>query len=363
MMCIRAFCLLSVFLYCIQVQASPGFRQITLSDSKFETLYVTVWYPASTEGRTVDIGSNPAFVGVTVNPDAPPLPGVHPLLVISHGYNGNWRNLSWIAAAMAAEGYIVAAPDHPGTTTFDQNPTEAKKLWRRPHDISRVIDFVIDSPALFGATDKGRIAALGHSLGGWTVMSLAGARFKPSLFIDDCHNHPKRGDCRLTEKLGINETLSLEKISANNRDARIRAVVSLDLGLAPGFTPQSLNAINIPVLILAAQADRLADLPAGQESGYLAAKMNPNRRQYEIIEGATHFSFMQLCKPGAENILNEESPGDDIVCQDGLHAKRSNIHQNLVSKISAFLNFALDYTASSVGTKSVTGLKLAEIHD
>lgn len=363
MMCIRAFCLLSVFLYCIQVQASPGFRQITLSDPKFETLHVTVWYPASTEGRTVDIGSNPAFVGVTVNPDAPPLPGVHPLLVISHGYNGNWRNLSWIAAAMAAEGYIVAAPDHPGTTTFDQNPTEAKKLWRRPHDISRVIDFVIDSPALFGATDKGRIAALGHSLGGWTVMSLAGARFKPSLFIDDCHNHPKRGDCRLTEKLGINETLSQEKISANNRDARIRAVVSLDLGLAPGFTPQSLNAINIPVLILAAQADRLADLPAGQESGYLAAKMNPNRRQYESIEGATHFSFMQLCKPGAENILNEESPGDDIVCQDGPHAKRSNIHQNLVSKISAFLNSALDYTASSVGTKSVTGLKLAEIHD
>ncbi|WP_145495891.1 alpha/beta hydrolase family protein [Yersinia bercovieri] len=351
MMCIRAFCLLSIFLYCIQVQASTGFRQITLSDPKSETLNLTVWYPASSEGRTVNIGSNPAFVGVTVNPDAPPLPGVHPLLVISHGYNGNWRNLSWIAAAMAAEGYIVAAPDHPGTTTFDQNPIDAKKLWRRPHDISRVIDFVIDSPALFGATDKGRIAALGHSLGGWTVMSLAGARFKPSLFIHDCQNHPKRGDCRLTEKLGINETLSLEKISANNRDARIRAVVSLDLGLAPGFTPKSLNAINIPVLILAAQADRLAELPAGQESGYLASEMNPNRRQYEIVEGATHFSFMQLCKPGAENILNEESPGDDVVCQDGLNAKRSNIHQNLVGKISAFLNSTLDYAASSVGTR------------
>ncbi|SFT80718.1 Predicted dienelactone hydrolase [Kosakonia arachidis] len=351
MMCIRVFCLLSVFLYCIQVQASPGFRQVTLSDPKSETLKVTVWYPATSEGRRVDIGSNPAFIGVTVSPDAPPLPGVHPLLVISHGYNGNWRNLSWIAAAMAAEGYIVAAPDHPGTTTFDQNPIDAKKLWRRPHDISRVIDFVIDSPTLFGATDKGRIAALGHSLGGWTVMSLAGARFKPSLFIRDCQNHPKRGDCRLTDKLGINETLSLEKISANNRDARIRAVVSLDPGLAPGFTPQSLNAINIPVLILAAQADKLAELPAEQESGYLAAEMNPNRRQYEIVEGATHFSFMQLCKPGAENILNEESPGDDIVCQDGPHAKRSNIHQNLIRKISAFLNSALDYAASSVGTR------------
>ena len=83
MMCIRVFCLLSVFFYFygIQVQASPGFRQIKLSDPKSETLNVTVWYPASSEGRAVNTGSNPAFVGVMVNPDAPPLPGAHPLLV------------------------------------------------------------------------------------------------------------------------------------------------------------------------------------------------------------------------------------------------------------------------------------------
>lgn len=350
MIYIRVFCLVSVLLYCIQVQASPGFRQIELSDQNPEVLNVAVWYPASSEGRTEDIGDNPAFVGTTVLPNAPPLIGNHPLLVISHGYNGNWRNLSWIAAAMAAEGYIVAAPDHPGTTTFDQNPLEAKKLWRRPHDISRVIDFVIGSPTLFGATDKGRIAALGHSLGGWTVLSLAGARFSPSLFIQDCKNHPQRGDCLLTEKLGISETLSVDKVSANNRDARIRAVVSLDLGLTPGFTPRSLNAINIPVLIFAAQMDKLAKLPAGQESEYLAAKMKPNFRQYEVIQGATHFSFMQLCKTGAENLLNEESPGDEIVCQDGTHANRADIHRNLVLKISQFLNSSLDYFAPPVGT-------------
>jgi predicted dienelactone hydrolase len=351
MMCIRAFCLFSVFLYCLQVQASPGFRQITLSDSQSETLKLAVWYPTSAKGKPVDVGSNPAFVGFTVNPDAPPLPGVHPLLVISHGYNGNWRNLSWIAAAMAEEGYIVAAPDHPGTTTFDQNPIEAKKLWRRPHDISQVIDFVSESPALFGATDKNRIAALGHSLGGWTVMSVAGARFSPSLFIKDCQNHSKRGDCRLIEKLGINEMLSVDKLSANYRDERVRAVVSLDLGLAPGFTPQSLNAMTTPVLILAAQADKPGELPAVEESGYLSANMKPNWRQYEVIEGATHFSFMQLCKPGAERLLKEESPGDEVVCQDGLQGKRSDIHQNLVGKISAFLNSSLDYSAPSGGKR------------
>ena len=351
MMCIRAFCLVSVFFYCVQVQAFPGFRQITLSDANLPDLNVAVWYPASSAGTAIETGSNPAFAGVKVIPNAPVLNGTHPLLVISHGYNGNWRNLSWIAAAMAAEGYIVAAPDHPGTTTFDRNPAEAKKLWRRPEDISRVIDFVIDSPALFGATDKRRIAALGHSLGGWTVMSLAGARFDPIRLAHDCHNHPTRGDCQLTEKLGISDPSSLEKLSANHRDVRLRAIVSLDPGLAPGFTPQSLQAIHVPVLLLAAQVDSLADLPAPQESGYIAAKMTPHWRQYEIVAGATHFSFMQVCKPGAEKRLREGSPGDEVVCQDGINAQRQAIHKALLRKISAFLNAALDYPPPSAGTR------------
>ncbi|WP_413722795.1 alpha/beta hydrolase family protein [Sodalis sp. RH24] len=345
MMFIRGFLLLSALLLCIQVQAAPGFRQLPLSDQKGDALNVAVWYPVSSAGITESAGDNPAFIGVAVIRNAPPAPGAHPLLVISHGYNGNWRNLSWIAAAMAAQGYIVAAPDHPGTTTFNQNPADAKQLWRRPRDLSAVIDLVIHSPGLFGATDKDRIAALGHSLGGWTVMSLAGARFDPARFLHDCRQHPQRGDCRLTDKLGIDEALSQEKLSADHRDARIRAVVSLDLGLAPGFTPRSLHDISLPVLILAARMDQLAALPAEEESGYLAAAMRPQWRQFDIIDGATHFSFMSLCKPGAETLINEESPGDGIVCRDGSGASRSGIHQALVGKISAFLNASLDYHA------------------
>ncbi len=351
MMFIRGFLLWSALLFCIQAQADPGFRQIKSSDRNGEALNVAVWYPASSKGITEYAGENPAFIGVAVIRDAPPVPGVHPLLVISHGYNGNWRNLSWIAAAMAAQGYIVAAPDHPGTSTFNQDPADAKMLWRRPHDITQVIDSVIHSPGLFGETDKDRIAALGHSLGGWTVMSLAGARFDPARFMHDCRRHPQRGDCRLTAKLGIDEARSQEKLSASHRDARIRAVVSLDLGLAPGFTPRSLHDIDLPVLILAARVDRLAQLPAGQESKYLAAGMRAQWRQFAIVDGATHFSFMQLCKPGAETLINEESPGDGVVCRDGSGASRPGIHQELVRKISAFLNSSLDYHAPAGETK------------
>ncbi|MBS1205267.1 MAG: Platelet-activating factor acetylhydrolase plasma/intracellular isoform [Proteobacteria bacterium] len=347
----KGFLLISALLFCLQVQAYPGFRQITLSDRKGEPLEVAVWYPAPSTGITENIGDNPAFVGVTVIRNAFPIQGEHPLLVISHGYNGNWRNLSWIAEAMAMQGYIVAAPDHPGTTTFNQAPADAKRLWRRPRDITRVIDFAINSPGLFGKTDKNRIAVLGHSLGGWTVMSLAGARFDPARFLHDCRQQPERGDCKLTEKLGIDEKVAQKKLSADNRDTRIRAAVSLDTGLAPGFTPHSLLDINIPVLVLAARNDRLAELPFRQESGYIAARMDPRRVQFEVIDGATHFSFMQVCKTGAEELIDEESPGDSIVCRDGNGASRADIHKKLVREISLFLNSSLNYHVPADETK------------
>jgi len=339
-MLIRHLFLLSALFFSLQLQAQgePGFRQVTLSK-----LNISVWYPTASQGATESVGENPAFYGVSVIRDAPPLAGEHPLLVISHGYNGNWRNLSWIAAAMAAQGYIVAAVDHPGTTTFNQDVVAAKELWRRPQDLSQVIDVVINAAKLFGKTDPQRIAGLGHSLGGWTIMSLAGARFEPTQVIQDCQHYPERGDCKLIAKLGIDNPLLQAKLAANYRDPRVKAVVSVDLGFAPGFTPQSLNDIQLPVLILAAQMDKLAALSAEQESGYLAANLPQAWRQYHIVEGATHFSFMQRCKPGAEALINEASPSDDIVCQDAPGAKRSDIHQKLVETISLFLNASLDY--------------------
>lgn len=336
---------LLLLLFVTEARAYPGFRQLDLTDRQERPLKLAVWYPSVTSGKVEKVADNSAFEGISVSRNAQPAPGPHPLLVISHGYNGNWKNLSWIAQIMAMQGYIVAAPDHPGTTTFNQAPYEAKQLWERPRDITHVIDFITHYPRMFGETDAERIAALGHSLGGWTVLSLAGAQFDPVQFIHDCQSWPQRGDCVLINKLGIDSAQTREALSANYRDARINAVVSLDLGLAPGFTHQSLSRINIPVLILAARMDNVGRLPARQESGYLTAWIKPQWRTYDVIAGATHFSFMQLCKAGAEALLNKESPGDDIVCRDANGFSRTEIHDQLAGKISKFLNASLKYHA------------------
>lgn len=330
--------------------AETAFRQLTLQKESDRPLNVALWYPTRQSGMPASVGDNSVFIGTQALRDAKPAPGNYPLLLLSHGYGGSWRNLNWLAQQMAEQGYIVAAVDHPGTTTHNKKPKDAQQLWQRPQDLRRTLDALLTTPALAGEIDKGRIAAVGHSLGGWTVLELAGARFAADRFIADCQNHPDLSSCTLIHTLGIDRPSAAERLAEDVRDPRIKAVVSLDLGLARGFTPESLKQISIPVLIMAAQVDSDA-LPARLESGHLAEFIPAAWQRYIRVEGATHFSFMQLCKPGAAALIEQDAPGEGIVCQDGGSVSRSDIHQHLANEIGAFLHQALALPALNDDTR------------
>lgn len=91
-----------------------GFQASTLPDSHNDrALEMVVWYPSATTATTQLIGDDVVFVGASAVRDAPPAAGKHPLLVLSHGYRGNWSNQIWLASALAHRGYIVAAINHP----------------------------------------------------------------------------------------------------------------------------------------------------------------------------------------------------------------------------------------------------------
>ncbi|ELY2785503.1 alpha/beta fold hydrolase [Cronobacter turicensis] len=322
--------------------AAIGFHQFTVDSPATRPLDVAVWYPTLDNRPSETVGDNIVFTGVKVQRDASPAPGTHPVLLLSHGFGGNWRNLNWLAQAMAEQGYIVAAVDHPGTTTRNKQPAQAQALWQRPHDLTRVLDALIASPEKTGTPDEQRIAAAGHSLGGWTVMELAGGRFSASRFMTDCESHLQLGGCKVARTLGIDLPEAEHQLAQSQRDSRIRAVVSLDLGLARGFTPQSLAKVGIPVLVMSAGADS-DDVPAALESGYLVHGLPGRLVRAVSVAGATHFSFMQLCKPGAAAVIDAQEPGEGIVCHDGAGFSRAAIHQQLTAQISAFLNQALGY--------------------
>ncbi len=49
---------------------------------------------------------------------------------------------------------------------------------------------------------------------------------------------------------------------------------------------------------------------------------------------------MQPCKANAIAILEEETPGDSIICKDGVGISRYDLHQQIFSDIEAFLQSA-----------------------
>ncbi len=323
-----------------QAAGTIGFKETELPEADGDrSLHVVIWYPTTDGAQAVMVGENRVFYGIHVLKDARPVGIAHPLVVLSHGYGGSWRNLSWLAGELVGQGYVVAAPDHPGTTTFNRKPAEAARLWQRPHDLSRVIDALTTNPSLAGLIEPNRIAAIGHSLGGWTVSALGGARFSADQFAEDCKAHPNPRTCDLSAELGIVQGRRTP-LGDDLSDKRVGAIVSLDLGLARGFTAESLYAFHVPALVVGAGVD-IGGLPAQRESGYLAANLPAATSSYVEIPDATHFSFMQLCKPGAADLIEAETPGDGIVCKDGGKRDRAAIHRQVADMITAFLAKAI----------------------
>ncbi|GLK71613.1 alpha/beta hydrolase [Ancylobacter dichloromethanicus] len=317
-----------------------GFRRMRLADQPGRMLEATVWYPAAAPGPATLMGDNAAFVGVPVMVDALPAAGRHRLVVLSHGYGGHVGNQGWLAAALVQRGYVVAAVNHPGTTSRNRNPEIGAQLWERPHDLSRLIDHVTRDPAL--GVDADKVGIIGHSLGGWTALAMAGARTDPARLEADCAVNTTLGACEAYHELGAGQTPNARaRLAGDLRDPRIGAAVALDLGMARGFTPDTLAAIRIPVLVISAGEgdDRI---PAKLESGYLVEHLPASGVTYLALDGAAHFSFLPLCKSGAAALLEADTPGDGMVCRDGTPAAdRATLHGRTAEEVGRFLDASL----------------------
>lgn len=327
--------------------SAVGFKQTQQVDTENDRdLTISLWYPTEVSGKTETTGENPVFFGLDVQRDAMTMGGKHPLVVLSHGYGGSWCNLSWLAGELVQNGYVVAAPDHPGTTFADMDEVESKRILERPRDISRTLTVVLDNNGLAGKIDPARIAVIGHSLGGWTAIELAGGRYDAERALKDCEGAAQPAQCTdlpLMAKIGIvGQGKADPKLSEDMKDERIRAAISLDLGPASGFTPQSLGAVDIPVLVYAAGHETKEIAAIKSDSEYLRQHLPQITTTYREIGDATHFSFVQVCKPGADQIIEEESPGEGFVCRDGGGRARADIHQQIASEIIEFLGEKLN---------------------
>src|SRR5450755_1075360 len=120
--------------------------------------------------------------------------------------------------------------------------------------------------------DRARIGAAGVSLGGYTVLVVAGARADSRLLGPYCARNPTTPVCSgkaapqipdLREKaraLAASDARYRAAEAANmdlHRDPRVKAVFSIEPAEGPATIPQSLAAIQIPIAFVAGLDDRV----------------------------------------------------------------------------------------------------------
>lgn len=316
----------------VELNNAVGIQHQTIFNDSYRPLDITIWYPTSAEKEATLTADNAAFQGTLAAKNAPLKVGNYPLILLSHGYRGHWRNLNWLADLLVKKGYLIAAVDHPGTSTFNHDADIAAQWWERPKDISRTLDWLQHS-VWSSYINSEQVSAIGHSLGGWTVMLLAGASVDAHAMRTFYNKHPNPRIESVANEMKLDNP---EPMLAGLEDSRINKIVSLDLGLAHSFSVASLKQILPSVMVLGAGID-IGDLPVDIESGFIARSLELPTNRYKIYPKATHFSFMQLCKANAYELLEAEEQGGGIVCLDGEGVTREQLHAEIFQDISHFL--------------------------
>lgn len=317
-------------------------------------LLTTVWYPAGLDAPEVphDIGApgRSTFQGHPLADGAPvsAARSTYPLLLLSHGTGGTADSLDWLAAALAAQGYIVAGVDHPGNSAQAPLTREGFRLWwERATDLSQVLDGLLADPALGPRIDADRIGAVGFSLGGYTVLELAGARTNLPAFERFCASPDADAICHPPEMRNVQDdaqpagapspetAASLARAGASYRDPRIRAVFAIAPALGMAFDDTAFAEVRIPVALIAGSADITAPVETNIRR---IGKLLPGAST-ELVPGATHYTFLDTCLPP---LVERLAP----ICKDAPGVDRDAVHAQTITRALAF--FAASLSASRV---------------
>jgi predicted dienelactone hydrolase len=304
--------------------------------AKTHVLRVIIWYPAVADAREEPqwIGPRivPFFSAGSAAPDAEPAVGSpHPLILLSHGNGDTASSLAWLGTALAAHGFVVVAINHPGNNALEDYTVEGFSLWwLRAVDLSAVIDAMLVDKTFGSEIDPARIGAAGHSLGGYTVLAVAGGITNPAQLEAFCRSPAADASCKPPPPSSEMRQKTLARLNSDPdfrqrygeagrsyRDERIHAVFALAPGPGPVFTQESLGKISIPVAIAAGSADEIVPPASAAEA---LAKAIPHAT-LKLFQHAGHFVFVDACTVAGRVIFRLLCVDPDNTDRDAVHAE------------------------------------------
>jgi predicted dienelactone hydrolase len=274
-----------------------GSKQLQVSDKTLNISFpVLLQYPTLKASKPVAFGHYLMDVSV----DAEISEGKFPLIIISHGNGGSNLLYRTISTYLVKNGYVVAMLEHYGNNRNDNKlENTIENLENRPKHVSLTIDFLLSNNWLKKSLLINEIAVIGHSMGGYTALALAG---------------------------GIPRTREREIVKVT-ADKRIKAIVLLSPGT--GWFLNSLEKVCIPILMITAEHDPIT--PRWNAEIVLKYISNKSLIKFIEVENAGHFSFLS---PFPEKMRNPNF----LPSTDPLGFDRDEFHQKLSIDILNFLD-------------------------
>lgn len=302
-----------------------GFTSFVVTDPSRETdigprpIPVSVWYPV--DRRTIDESTPGAIYKLDpiqgpetpepiTTPETAPMPtttssqweafgldrayqeprhssrGPFPLLMLSPGLGSFSANFIYLGTRLASHGFVVAATIHYGDGALLWDPVThlATAAQERGRDVSFALTQILTRNAVHGDLLHGlirpdKIAAAGHSYGGYAAMTLAGG---DDLACDVFQDPP------LVDWFGEPPASSCV---AAPPDPRIKAIVSLD-GSSWVLLWHELHRVRVPSLFLGEEWDMQQDLNARPHAAFSGF---PNLR-VDVLRSAHLPSFTNICE-------------------------------------------------------------------
>jgi len=199
----------------------------------------------------------------------------------------------------------------------------------RPRHIRLAIDEVFSHEKFKNHLDFENVAIVGHSVGGYTALALAGGVPHTQALVELCQR-PANSDepywISLLRKNGI--TSQPIEVTA---DSRIKAIVLFapDVGLF--ISEGALRHVHVPVLLLLAEKDYM---PLETVEVMMNGIPEHSQLSHRVVKNAGHYSFLS---PFLESIRSRV--GDAAKDPEGFD--RDQFHQELNPEVLSFLQKAL----------------------